>query len=119
MNRRKFLGTTATIGVTAIAGCSGDSSGDSGNSVVSETVYAGDDQEYNFDVESGQTISVYINHIEGSQTVVQLYDPNDDRAEVFSEDTESTSTHEAETSGTYSAIITTLGEAEVEITLED
>jgi len=129
MNRRDFLGTTGVVGVTALAGCSGGENGDgssggSGNGggnneevVVDETVFEGDIRRYNFEVEEGQTITVYIHNIEGARTTVVLTDAEDETTETFEAQTESTGTHEATMTGVYAVNITTLGEAEVEVSL--
>jgi hypothetical protein len=133
MDRRSVITTLALVGVSALAGCASgepsdgsNSNGDGGNdggadggseTVVSETVYQGDIRRYNFDVESGETIEVYINNIEGARTTVVLTDTNDESVETFEAETESTGTHEAEITGVYAVNITTLGEANVVVTL--
>lgn len=128
MERRGFLATVGAVGVTALAGCSSDGgsdNGDSGNGggsdgevVVDETVFEGDIQRFNFEVEEGQTIRVYINNIEGVRTTVVLTDAEDETTETFEAETESIGIHEASMTGVYAVNITTLGEAEVEVALE-
>jgi len=127
MERRSFLATFGAVGVTALAGCSSDGNDDNGGGgnggideevVVDETVFEGDIQRFNFEVEEGQTITVYINNIEGVRTTVVLTDADDETTETFEAETESTGTHEASMTGVYAVNITTLGEAEIEVTLE-
>lgn len=118
MNRRYFLSTVGVVGVTAIAGCSGGGGNVEGETVVDETVYEGDIRRFNFEVEQDQTISVYINNIEGARTTVVLTDANDEQVETFEAETENTGSHEAQMTGAYAVNITTLGEAEVEVGLE-
>jgi len=127
MERRSFLATFGAVGVTALAGCSSDGNDDNGGGgnggideevVVDETVFQGDIQRFNFEVEEGQTITVYINNIEGVRTTVVLTDADDETTETFEAETESTGTHEASMTGVYAVNITTLGEAEIEVTLE-
>jgi len=85
---------------------------------VDETVFEGDIQRFNFEVEEEQTITVYINNIEGVRTTVVLTDADDETTETFEAETESTGMHEASMTGVYAVNITTLGEAEVEVALE-
>ena len=126
MERRKFLATFGAVGATALAGCSsgGNDNDDGGNGgsdeevVVDETVFERDIQRFNFEVEEEQTITVYINNIEGVRTTVVLTDADDETTETFEAETESTGTHEASMTGVYAVNITTLGEAEVQVTLE-
>jgi len=119
MDRREFIGTTATVGVAAIAGCSGGGSGNvDGEIVVDETVFSRDIQRFNFEVEQGQMVNVYINNIEGARTTVVLTDAEGETTKTFEAETESTGTHEASMTGVYAVNITTLGEAEVVVGLE-
>ncbi|WP_336328736.1 twin-arginine translocation signal domain-containing protein [Halovenus sp. HT40] len=128
MERRNFLATAGVLGVTVVAGCSEGDSGDGSNDnsgggsneevVVDETVYEGDIQRYNFEVEEGQTISVSIDNIEGARTTVVLTNPDDEGVGTFEAETENTGTHEASMTGVFAVNITTLGEARVEVRVE-
>jgi len=133
MERRRFLATFGAVGITVLTGCSSDGSSNDGNNdnggggngeesdegvVVDETVFEGDIQRFNFEVEEEQTITAYINNIEGVRTTVVLTDADDETTETFEAETESTGTHEASMTGVYAVNITTLGEAEVQVTLE-
>lgn len=132
MNRRGFLNTTGVIGLVGLAGCSGGKSedGSTGSStpgsgggansgvVVDETVFEGDIKRFNFDVEQGQTITIYIDNIEGPRTTVVLTDTEDEKVKSVKAETENTETHESSMTGVYAVNITTLGEAEVRVSLE-
>lgn len=117
MYRRKFLSKSGAIGITATAGCSGAGSDVEGEVVVDETVYEGDIRRFNFEVEQGQMINIYINNIEGARTTVVLTDPDDNKVGEYEAETENTGTHDAQMSGVYAVNITSLGEAEVEVGL--
>lgn len=139
MDRRTALASAVgTIG-TVLAGCasSGESedtgatdaptptptpspteSQNEGEIVVNETVIEGDIKRFNFEVEQGETINVYINNIEGARTTVVLTNPDGDVVGEYEAETENTESHDAKMSGVYAVNITTLGEAEVEVELE-
>jgi hypothetical protein len=85
---------------------------------VSETVFEGDIRRFNFEVDQGQTIEVYINNIEGARTTVVLTNADGDSVRTFEAQTENTGTHEADQTGVYAVNITSLGESEVKVSLE-
>jgi hypothetical protein len=118
MNRREYLSLLGTGAVVTTAGCSGAGGNVEGDIVVDETVTEGDIRRFNFEVEQGETINVYINNIEGARTTVVLTNPDGDTVGEYEAETENTASHDAQMSGAYAANITTLGEAEIEIGLE-
>jgi len=120
MNRRTFLGSVATVGSVAVAGCSGSSETD-GNTVISETT-SGQEYTGRFDVESGQTVNAYVENEAGS--AVNLYIADEERETLISEtvDTEENFSFTAESSGAYYVIVTPIGSsarASVEISIQD
>lgn len=119
MRRRQFVVSIGAVGSSVfLAGCGGGGGNVDGEIVVDETITSSDIQRFNFEVEQGQTINIYINNIEGARTTVVLTNTEDEAIDEYEADTEDTFSHEASQTGTYAVNITTLGEAEVELGLE-
>ena len=83
MNRRQYLSVVASGVAVSVAGCSGDTGGDSGGTPEPECEQVADlglpeRESEAFEVESRQFVRVSVNNNYGARTHVVLRNPDDD-----------------------------------------